>query len=336
MAGFEDGRPPTMASLIETELHLVLSCHGCGRSLRLTPTEAADRFGHDVSFEEVRHRLRCGWCGAKRKQLDLRPDSADRAAKMQLEQARRQNTLWPNPGAYYVMALEKAEAEWEARRPKDGPETMCNAYKLTTPISVLFADMKELGYALSFPGDAMPNLAPIEMSRPTNVLPAFRPHDPTDPSAGLDYVAKRWWLVPFFHRGGVKEWKAMCTNARAESVVTSPTFREPFKRRRCLIPADGYYEWTGDKTPKARWLFELPDKAWFSFAGLWDKHEHEGVVTESFTIITTTAGPDAAPYHTRQPVIIERSNFAQWLDLSGDPLPLLKPSPEGALTVTAA
>lgn len=215
---------------------------------------------------------------------------------------------------------------------------MCNAYRLITPAHLFYEALGELGLPLVRPDRArIPNLAARETARPTNSLPVLRPIDPAAPSAGLEMAELRWWLVPFFHKGpGVKDWKAMCTNARAETVATAATYREAYKRRRCLVPADGFYEWTGEKGAKTKWLFTLPDGAWFAFAGLWDRWNGPEGPVESFTILTTTPGPDAAPYHNRQPVILDRDALAQWLDLGADPTPLLGPSPAGALVVERA
>jgi putative SOS response-associated peptidase YedK len=91
-------------------------------------------------------------------------------------------------------------------------------------------------------GSAIPNVEPREHIRPTNHAPIIRPLDPTDPFVGVELVDARWWLVPFFHKKTVKEWKPMCTNARSETVATTAAFREPFKRRRCLVPATHFYE----------------------------------------------------------------------------------------------
>jgi putative SOS response-associated peptidase YedK len=115
----------------------------------------------------------------------------------------------------------------------------------------------------------------------------------------------------------------MCTNARAETVSTTPAFRESFRRRRCLVPATHFFEWTGDKGAKVMWKFTLTGAEIFCFAGLWDRAETSDGAVESFTILTRAAGPDCAPYHTRQPVILDRHDWETWLNLAADPAPLL-------------
>lgn len=212
---------------------------------------------------------------------------------------------------------------------------MCNAYTVRTPAHRFYEDLAQLGLPLVSPERArIPNLQPRDITRPTNTLPVFRPVDAGNPGAGLEMIDLRWWLVPFFHKGpDVKAWKAMCTNAKAETVRTSATFREPYRRRRCLVPADGFYEWTGPAGAKTRHLFTPSDGNWFAFAGLWDRWKSAEGPIDSFTIITTTPGPDAAPFHSRQPVILRQREFARWLDLSADPHDLLVSSPAGDLCV---
>jgi putative SOS response-associated peptidase YedK len=125
----------------------------------------------------------------------------------------------------------------------------------------------------------------------------------------LDYG--RWWLVPFF----VKEPpKAAMFNARIETVDTSGAFREPFKSRRCLIPADGYFEWTksvqdGRSDP---WLLQMPQGNGFSFAGLWANNDRLGVT--SCTIITAPAVNHIAHIQSRMPIILDQGSYSDWLD----------------------
>ena len=103
-------------------------------------------------------------------------------------------------------------------------------------------------------------------------------------------------------------------NARIETVDTSGAYREPFKSRRCLIPADGYFEWTtsiedGKKDP---WLLQLPEGRPFSFAGLWAHNDKLGVT--SCTIITAPAVESIAHIHTRMPIILDPDAYSSWLD----------------------
>ena len=132
-----------------------------------------------------------------------------------------------------------------------------------------------------------------------------------DRAGNLELDVGRWWLVPFF----AKELpKAPMFNARIETIDTSGAFREGFKSRRCLIPADGYFEWTvsSDDGKKDPWLLQLPGAAGFSFAGIWAHNENLGVT--SCTIITAPAVPEIARIHTRMPVILNPDAYSAWLD----------------------
>ena len=130
--------------------------------------------------------------------------------------------------------------------------------------------------------------------------------------------------------------KTLLINARAETVTSKPSVREPFKRRRCLVLADGFFEWAhpvdGRKLPYH--IHQLDDSP-FAFAGLWD--EWEGPVDEpiqSCTIITTGANKLLRPLHERMPVILNRTDYDQWLDPQAKPAALqalLQPLPEDAL-----
>ncbi len=102
-----------------------------------------------------------------------------------------------------------------------------------------------------------------------------------------------------------------------------------FSRGRCLVPASHYFEFTGSRSPKTRWRFTRPDGAWFCFAGLIG-HGTDG---EAFALLTVDAGPDAAPIHKRQPVIVDRDAWAGWLDGSTRAAVVLRPSPAGSLAV---
>ncbi len=138
-----------------------------------------------------------------------------------------------------------------------------------------------------------------------------------DKAGAMEIDYGRWWLVPFF----AKELpKAAMFNARIETVDTSGAYREPFKSKRCLIPADGYFEWTknaedGGKDP---WLLQLSEGRPFSFAGLWAHNDKLGVT--SCTVITAPAVERIAHIHERMPVMLDPSAYDTWLDtgIQGD------------------
>ncbi|MFN3523949.1 MAG: SOS response-associated peptidase [Phenylobacterium sp.] len=214
---------------------------------------------------------------------------------------------------------------------------MCNAYGLNQPIGRLVEDFQGL-MPFVFDEGRIPNLEPREMFRPTNRAPVLRPVDPADPSAGVAMTELRWWLVPFFHKGAVKDWKAMCTNARAETIATTAAFREPFKRRRCIVPASHFFEWkkvdpANPKGEKIKMRISAVGRDVFYFAGLWDRSnpsDHDGPL-ESFTLATCAPGPDMAEIHNRQPVILDAERAAAWLKLDGPGQELLKAGPAGEL-----
>lgn len=138
-----------------------------------------------------------------------------------------------------------------------------------------------------------------------------------DKAGNIELNRGRWWLVPFF----AKELpKAAMFNARIETIDTSGAFREGFKSRRCLIPADGYFEWTtnGEDGKKDPWLLHLPEGKPFSFAGIWAHNDNLGVT--SCTIITAPAVEHIAHIHGRMPVILPPDAYASWLDteIKGD------------------
>ncbi|MDF1591594.1 MAG: SOS response-associated peptidase [Desulfobacterales bacterium] len=122
-----------------------------------------------------------------------------------------------------------------------------------------------------------------------------------------------WGLVPSWAKD--KSMAAKLINARAETVADKPSFRNAFKRHRCLILADGFYEWKVDGPQKQPWYFTLPSGDPFAFAGLWDtwKGEEEAAY-HSCTIITTAADESVQPVHHRMPVILMPEAHAQWLD----------------------
>jgi putative SOS response-associated peptidase YedK len=213
---------------------------------------------------------------------------------------------------------------------------MCNRFGYLAPISRLIDEFSQTRLPLIFPDGAVPNLEPCEHIRPTDPAAIIRPRDPAAPTAGVELASLRWWLVPYFHRKTLREWKPMTTNARAETLATTAAFREPLARRRCLVPASHFFEWTGEKGARIMWRFTKTGAEIFCFAGLWDRARTADGTIESFTIVTCAPGPDCAPYHDRQPVILEREGWQTWLDLTADPTPLLQAGPAGTLAVARA
>jgi putative SOS response-associated peptidase YedK len=118
----------------------------------------------------------------------------------------------------------------------------------------------------------------------------------------------QWGLIPSWSREprGV-------INARAETLAEKPSFRESFKRRRCLIPADGFYEWLAQGRGKQPFFFQMKDENVFAFAGLWDTWGKDGDAVTSCAIITTAPNELVGAVHDRMPVILRPSDFDTWL-----------------------
>lgn len=123
----------------------------------------------------------------------------------------------------------------------------------------------------------------------------------------------RWGLIPTWAKDS--KMGARMINARAETLAEKPSFRSAFKRRRCLVLADGFYEWKRLETKKQPYYFQLQDKQPFAFAGLWEQwqsSDDEKII--SCTIITTDANELLQPIHERMPVILQERDYEKWLD----------------------
>jgi putative SOS response-associated peptidase YedK len=146
----------------------------------------------------------------------------------------------------------------------------------------------------------------------------------------------RWGLVPGWARDVTIGNKLI--NARAETVAEKPSFRTSLRRRRCIVVADGFYEWMQSARPKRPFLFQRRDGRPFVIAGLWEEwHPHDGgPVLRTCTLVTTQANALLAPYHERMPVILGREAWERWLSpQTMDPaqlMPLLVPAPAGEFT----
>lgn len=214
---------------------------------------------------------------------------------------------------------------------------MCNAYNLKTDLSRLGEAVSgQLGLDLRFPPGIL--AATSNLPVPSSVYPRrdgliLRPVDPARPSEGLEPVLAHWNLTPFFHKGPLKAWKASTNNCRSETMATSPAFREAVKRRRCLIPATSFTEWTGPTGSKTAHAISRADGGLLVLAGLWDACVVEGERVESYTMVMmdTREGDDCFRFHNRQPVSLDRDGARAWLDLAADYVPLLKAPPAGTL-----
>lgn len=125
-----------------------------------------------------------------------------------------------------------------------------------------------------------------------------------------ELVLARWGLVPFFTES-LKDIKGLSTiNARAETITTARTWREPIKKRRCPVPASAFYEWRPNVLPKQPYAFELENGNLFAFAGLWDAwRDPQGHWLQSFAIVTTEANELMQPIHPSMPVILHARDY---------------------------
>ncbi len=159
------------------------------------------------------------------------------------------------------------------------------------------------------PATEVPSLLqPRYNGAPTQYFAICRLDAQADRAVGL----LRWGLIPFWAKDSAMG--ARLINARAETVHEKPSFRRSFKARRCLIPADGWFEWQHQAGRKQPYFLTAVDGAPLSFAGLWDSWDKEGHRVETFTIITTQACPALQEVHHRQPAIVRPQDFDAWLD----------------------
>ena len=184
--------------------------------------------------------------------------------------------------------------------------------------------------------DAMPKLPFDEFTeRPRyNIAPSQQiPIVQLDASGSRVLADARWGFIPHWTKGKPK---AQPINARAETVSTSGMFRQAFARRRCIIPADGFYEWKKlDEKNKQPTFIHFPDDRIFGFAGLWEQWKPDDAdPIDTCTIITTTPNAVAAQVHDRMPVILRPEDYAAWLSRDTPPeeaAQLMRPYPDGEL-----
>jgi putative SOS response-associated peptidase YedK len=166
---------------------------------------------------------------------------------------------------------------------------------------------------------------------PTQEVPVVRE---TREGGAREIALARWGLVPHWAKDPSVGNRMI--NARAEGIESKPAFRDAVQRRRCLVPATGFFEWKGVPGRKQPYAISLPDRPMFAFAGLWESwRSKDGEKLRSFTIVTTDANRAVAEVHDRMPVILPPEAEETWL--TGDPasaLALLKPY-EGAVAVRA-
>jgi putative SOS response-associated peptidase YedK len=173
----------------------------------------------------------------------------------------------------------------------------------------------------------MPWFAPTFNAAPQSTQPVVRLNADTGKP---EFALMRWGLVPFWAKDAKIGYTTI--NARAEEVAAKPVYREALRKRRCLIPADAFYEWqhAGGKT-KQPFAFGMQSEEPYAFAGLWERWKpKEGGALESFTILTTDPNELAEKVHDRMPVILAPRDYGRWME-PGDPalppIDLLRPYP---------
>ena len=136
--------------------------------------------------------------------------------------------------------------------------------------------------------------------------------------AGRELAMLRWGLIPSWAKGASIGNKMI--NARSETVAEKPSFRSAFHNRRCLVPADGFYEWRREGETKQPFRIGMKGGAAFAFAGLWESWQgiEDGSEIETFTILTAVANRKLRPIHPRMPVVVEPKSYQIWLDASPD------------------
>ena len=177
---------------------------------------------------------------------------------------------------------------------------MCGRYTLSTPTDLL-SDLYELETEIT--------TTPRFNIAPTQEAPVIR-ISPETGKRRLDLL--RWGLVPFWAKDSTIGNRMI--NARSETAAEKPAYRVSLRKRRCLVPADGFYEWQATGGPKQPFFFHRKDGYPFAMAGLWDRWEKgEDGPLETFTILTTVPNEIVAPIHERMPVILHPEQYETWL-----------------------
>ena len=178
---------------------------------------------------------------------------------------------------------------------------MCGRFTLFEADAIL---SKEFGAPISF------GLAPRYNIAPSQQILAVRP---STGKGGREAALLRWGLIP--HWAKDPSIGNRMINARAETVAEKPAFRRAFRKQRCLIPADGFFEWQKLDRKKQPFYIRMRDRRPFAFAGLWERWEAPGSeIIETCTILTTDANDVLKPLHDRMPVILPPSEYALWID----------------------
>lgn len=200
---------------------------------------------------------------------------------------------------------------------------MCGRYRLSR--------RKQLVEEYFDTADWQDDWSPRYNIAPTQAIPVIRQH-PKEPVRQISTM--RWGLVPSWAKD--PSVAAKMINARSESASTKPAFRDALTSRRCLIPADGFYEWVRTGKAKQPYCFEVNEGELFAFAGLWDRwRDASGNWVKTCSILTTTPNAVTSAVHDRMPVILDPDSYDLWLDPGMTDVVevsnLLKPSDAGLM-----
>lgn len=183
---------------------------------------------------------------------------------------------------------------------------MCGRFNIISdPLTMLLMELVDLPH----PGPDNFNAAPTE------TIAVLRLNDEGEP----EVTPMRWWLTPSWSKGLTTKYAMF--NARSETAAKSPAFREPFRKRRCVVPISGFYEWArqgmaGQASQKVAYLLKPHDDPGLLLAGLWDrwKNPETDELLESFTVLTVPASPAMELVHKRQPLMLSIEDARAWMD----------------------
>jgi putative SOS response-associated peptidase YedK len=197
---------------------------------------------------------------------------------------------------------------------------MCTRYVFTDPADAV-RDLFKVTEGLT------PNWEPNYNVAPTHIMPVIRPKD-----GGREIAMMEWGLVPWFSKDGKRQWSTM--NARSDTVRTAASFRNPFLKQRCIVPATGYIEFSGPKEDKIARYFTRIDGQTIALGGLWERWSSKDKAErkETYTVITTEPNSFAAEIHDRMPLVLELDQIETWLRGTPDEAAtLMKPAKDGEL-----
>jgi putative SOS response-associated peptidase YedK len=203
---------------------------------------------------------------------------------------------------------------------------MCGRY-------VRRSDKQRIAEHFHLHGPSLPDFGPSWNVAPQTFQPVVRLNRDT---AEREIALMRWGLIPFWAKDPSIGLRTI--NAKAETITTAPAFREAIKYRRCLVPADAFYEWQKlDAKNKQPFAIAMKDGQPYALAGLWEKWKDRNGGTDllTFTVITTDPNEVVQPMHDRMPVIIPERDYDRWLDVSDTqrlPIDLLRPYDASKMT----